>query len=200
MGTNASTPENNRSDIMMTDVKPLLELVENPTLTEVYQLVVETPATVPEIREQIDISKTAAYDYIEKLQSGGVVEEVGTRNGATVYTAHEFRIQLEVGDTSFELSSDLCRVIAESDTNQEIERFVDQYGIGTLIELLPLVREYADGEITHRMIANILDISRAAAFQMTEELLPLLDAVPESTVHRPETPATDTEAANTDHN
>jgi hypothetical protein len=62
MGTNASTPENNRSDIMMTDVKPLLELVENPTLTEVYQLVVETPATVPEIREQIDISKTAAYD------------------------------------------------------------------------------------------------------------------------------------------
>lgn len=55
----------------------------------------------------------------------------------------------------------------------------------TLAEFIPLTRQYAAGEMTNRAIAAILDISRAAAFEMLREVLDILEIVPDTTHAEP---------------
>lgn len=67
----------------------------------------------------------------------------------------------------------------------EIHRFVEQTGIAVLSGFVELTRRYADGEMTHPAMAEILDVSRAVAFDILEETFPILDIVPEAEHARP---------------
>jgi len=51
--------------------------------------------------------------------------------------------------------------------------------------VIPLAQQYAAGEMTHRAIAEILDISRESAFEMLRETVGILDIVPASTQIQP---------------
>lgn len=105
----------------------------------------------------------------------------GTDAGSTRYRAAEFDVTIRIENTEITVTPDLARVIAQRETNPEVDRFLDQYGVVTLAEFDPLAHQYADGEMTHRAIAEILDISRAAAFEMLGEVTTILDIEPDST-------------------
>jgi len=128
----------------------------------------------------LSIEKSTAYNYIDLLQRAGLVTETGTVDGSTQYRAAKFQVTIQIADTELTVTPDLARVIADRRDNPEIDRFIDQYGIVTLAEFIPLAQQYAAGEMTHRAIAEILDISRAAAFDMLREVLDILAIVPNS--------------------
>jgi hypothetical protein len=128
----------------------------------------------------LTIEKSTAYNYIDLLQQAGLVTETGTVDGSTQYHAEEFQVTLQIAETELTVTPELARVIARREDNPEVDRFIDQYGIVTLAEFIPLTRQYAAGEMTHRAIAAILDISRPAAFEMLREVLDILEIVPDA--------------------
>lgn len=145
----------------------------------------EDPTTIPDLLPALDIGKTAAYDYVDRLEQAGLVVDVGTKDNSTVYEGREFTLTISIADEDIEATPDVVRVLAERTSNPEVDRFVDQYGIATLAEFVDLAHRYAEGEMTHRAIAEILDVSRAAAVDMLGEVLEILDIAPEPTHSNP---------------
>lgn len=170
---------------VVTDLSPVFKLLEEPKFAELYAHLREGPATIPELLPDLTIEKSTAYNYVDLLQRAGLVADVGTDAGSTRYRAAEFDMTIRIENTEITVTPDLARVIAQRETNPEVDRFLDQYGVVTLAEFVPLARQYADGEMTHRAIAEILDISRAAAFEMLGEVTTILEIEPDSTHVRP---------------
>ncbi|WP_436903615.1 DUF7437 domain-containing protein [Halovenus halobia] len=167
-------------ETVVSDLSPIFKLIEEPKFAELYVQLREGSATIPELLPDLSIEKSTAYKYIALLQRAGLVTEIGTVNGSTQYRAEEFQVTIQIAETEFTVTPELARVIAQRGTNPEIDRFIDQYGIVTLAEFIPLSQQYAAGEMTHRAIAEILDISRAAAFEMLREVLDVLAIVPDA--------------------
>lgn len=167
-------------DTVVTDLSPVFKLIEEPKFAELYAQLREGPATIPALLPDLSIEKSTAYNYIDLLQRAGLVTETGTIDGSTQYRAAEFQVTIQIAETELTVTPELARVIAQRETNPEIDRFIDQYGIATLAEFIPLAQQYAAGEMTHRAMAEILDISRAAAFEMLREVLDILAIVPDS--------------------
>lgn len=170
---------------VITDLAPVFKLLEEPKFAELYAQLRASPATIPELLPDLSIEKSTAYNYVKLLQQAGLVTEAGTDTGSTRYRAAEFHVTIQIDDTEITVTPDLARVLAQRTNNPEVDRFIDQYGVVTLAEFIPLAQQYADGEMTYRAIAEILDISRAAAFEMLRETLAILDIVPDSTHIQP---------------
>lgn len=172
-------PTDDNSSVV-TDLTPVLELLTKPKLAEFYAALREQPSTIPALLPDLSIGKTAAYDYRDRLEAAGLIAEVGSEDNSTVYEAYDFDITMQLGSEEFRVTPALARILAERTENPEVDRFVDQYGVATLAEFIPLARTYAEGKLTHRAIAERLDISRASAFEMLGEVLAILDITPES--------------------
>jgi predicted transcriptional regulator len=176
VATDRTAPRN----AVVTDLSPVFKLIEEPKIAELYAQLRAAPATIPELLPDLTIEKSTAYKYIELLQRAGLVTETGTVDGSTQYRAEEFQVTIQIAETELTVTPELARVIARRETNPEVDRFIDQYGIVTLADFIPLAQQYAAGEMTHRAIAEILDISRAAAFDMLREALDILAIVPDA--------------------
>lgn len=176
MATDRSTP----SDAVVTDISPVFRLIEEPKFAELYAQLRDGPTTIPAVLPELSIEKSTAYKYLDLLQRAGLASKTGTVNGSTQYRAADFQVTIQIADTELIVTPELARVIASRTDNPEIDRFIDQYGIVALAEFIPLTQQYAAGEMTYRAIAEILDISRAAAFEMLREVLDILAIVPDS--------------------
>lgn len=167
-------------DGIVQDLSPVFRLVTEPKFAELYAALRGEPATIPDLLPELSIEKSTAYKYADLLAGAGLVSDVGTEGNSALYRANDFHLTVHISETEVEVTPELARVIAHRSTNPEIDRFIDQYGVGTLGGFVPLAREYSEGGTTHRAIAERLDISRAAAFDMLREVLDILDIVPES--------------------
>jgi predicted transcriptional regulator len=176
MATDRTAPR----DDAVTDLSPVFKLIKEPKFADLYAQLRAGPATIPELLPDLSIEKSTAYKYIDFLQQGGLVTEIGTVDGSTQYRAEEFQVTIRIAETELTVTPEFARVIARREDNPEVDRFIDQYGIVTLAEFIPLAQQYAAGEMTHRAIAEILDVSRAAAFEMLREVLDILEIVPDS--------------------
>jgi predicted transcriptional regulator len=181
MATDRTTPR----DEVVTDLSPVFKLIEEPKFAELYAHLRDGPATIPELLPTLSIEKSTAYNYVELLKQAGLVSEVGTKETSTLYEAEEFHVTIRISETEIDVTPELARVIAQRTTNPEVDRFIDQYGLSALADFIPLAQQYAGGEMTHRAISEILDISRASAFEMLREVLDILETVPDSTHVQP---------------
>jgi predicted transcriptional regulator len=172
-----------RTDV--TDLTAVLDLLRKPKLMELYVALRDGPVTIPEVLPQLNLGKTAAYEYCDRLEAAGLVTAVGTENNSTVYEARDFSMTIRIESEEITVTPSLARVLAERSENPEVDRFVDQYGVETLAEFVPLARQYAEGAATHRSIAEQLDVSRAGAFEMLGEVLDVLEVTPEPTHSEP---------------
>jgi predicted transcriptional regulator len=176
MATERTAPR----DDVVTDLSPVFKLIEEPKFAELYAQLRGNPTTIPALLPDLSIEKSTAYKYIHLLQRTGLVTKTGTVDGGTQYRAEEFQITIYIAETELTVTPELARVIARRRVNPEVDRFIDQYGIVMLAEFIPLAQQYATGEMTHRAIAEILGISRAAAFEMLQEVLDILEIAPDS--------------------
>lgn len=159
----------------ITELSPVIELLEKPAVAAVYLAALDEPTTVPELLTRVESTKSTVYDYADNLQDAGLFTAVDERDGATVYHANEFTITFEIEAESVTISPELVRVLAHRDDNPEIRNFVDQYGVATLAEFVELAHEQVDGNVTTRSIATILDISRGSAYDVLERIQQILE-------------------------
>jgi hypothetical protein len=167
-------------DGAVTDLSAVFKLIAEPKFAELYAQLRGDPTTIPELLPALSIEKSTAYKYVDLLGQAGLVTETGTVNGSTQYRTEEFQVTIRIAETELTVTPELARVIARRRDNPEVDRFIDQYGLETLVEFIPLAQQYAAGEMTHGVIAERLDISRAAAFDMLREVLDILEIVPDT--------------------
>jgi len=180
-----ATNRTGQREEVVADLSPVFKLIAEPKFAELYARLRDEPATIPELLPDLSIEKSTAYNYIDMLEQARLVSEVGTEGPSARYKAEEFHVTVRISETEIDVTPELARVIAQRTANPEVDRFIDQYGLATLADFIPLAQQYADGEMTHRAISEILDISRASAFEMLRETLEILDIVPESTHSQP---------------
>jgi uncharacterized protein YegP (UPF0339 family)/predicted transcriptional regulator len=143
MATDRTTPREG----VVTQLSPVFKLIEEPKFAELYAYLREEPATIPELLPDLSIEKSTAYNYVELLEQAGLVTEVGTKETSALYKAEEFHVTIRISETEIDVTPELARVIAQRTANPEVDRFIDQYGLSTLAEFIPLAQRYADGEI-----------------------------------------------------
>lgn len=179
----------------ISELPPVGDLVQKPTLATLYLTALNRVITVPELLEEVDMTKSTVYDYVDALQNSGLLTAVGEKEGATAYTANEFTVTFEIDSAEVQITPELIEVLAHQDTAPEIQAFVDRYGVATLVEFIDLAYEQAQGDVTTRMIATILDISRGSAYDMLEQVHRLLDigGSDPDTLHADELTATERE-------
>jgi len=165
----------------ITELGPVVDMLEKPEMAALYTAARDTISTVPELQDHVELTKSTVYEYVAALQRAGLLSEVETDGSAKSYTAHAFTVTLEVDGMVVEITPDVVAVLSHQYSLPEIEGFLEQYGLGTLAAFIDLAYEHADGEVTTRMIADILDISRGSAFDMLEHVGRILDIEPDST-------------------
>jgi len=99
----------------------------------------------------------------------------------------DFGVTTEFERTDEESASSplLKQVIEDRDASPEIDQFIEEHGIAKLADLLDLTKEYAEGSMSYRAIANTLSISYDTAYAMIDVLLPLVAEIPEPETIQP---------------
>jgi predicted transcriptional regulator len=159
----------------ISELGPVIDLLKKPQMAMLYTAAQNTVVTVPDLLEEVDITKSTAYEYVAALQRAGLMSEVETGGPAAQYTAHEFIFRLEVDGMVVKITPEVVEVLSEQHINPEIQGFVEQYGLATLAAFIDLANEHADGGVTTRMIADILDIPRGRAYDMLDDVGRILE-------------------------
>ena len=73
----------NRREATGTRPTDLLPHLPKPDLARVYYRARDDPIMVPTLREELELSKSSAYSYIDELVDAGLLVEVADSQGAT---------------------------------------------------------------------------------------------------------------------
>lgn len=181
MGVDQNTSPPEATDVttsgvgVIAELGPVVEMLEKPAMAKLYVQSLQTTVTVPDLRSEVDVTKSTVYEYVAALQRAGLMTTVDTTDGPTKYTAHEFVFTLEVDGMRVEVTPEIVDVLSYQEDIPEIGAFVNHYGLATLAAFIDLTYEHAAGEVTTRMIADLLDISRGRAYDMLAHVGRILD-------------------------
>ena len=152
----------------------LLPHLPNPDLARVYYRVRDGPVTVPALREELELSKSSAYSYIDELVDAGLLVKVADSQGATQYAATEWEITIKIDDESLTVGPVTALIVANGTEYPSIGRAIEEYGLETLQKCITEPRVYERGETTTRQFAGDTGLSYGLALEAlaaTAELL-----------------------------
>lgn len=139
-------------------------IFQNLDLSRVYYSARDGPITVPALREELGLSKSSAYNYIDELVDAGLLVELGESQGATQYTATDWTLTIEIDGESLTMGPLTALVVANKTQYPPIDRVIEEYGLEALQECIAEARAYDRGETTPRQIAADTGLSNGLAF------------------------------------
>jgi len=148
-------------------------LVRNPRLARLYVYVCYYgPTTIPSVVEALDVARATAYEDVERLEELGVV----TRDERT----RPHRIAAEgfafVDDAEVAITPTVLHAVALSAIDDDVEYFLNRYGVARLVEALRVAAAHYAGDLTQRMAADRLDVTAAEGMAVVSALRPALAA------------------------
>jgi DNA-binding Lrp family transcriptional regulator len=132
------------------------------------------PVTVGEIVETVDVPQGTAYEYVEKLETAGVIERIGDRRPSQ-YDADPISLTLSIDGDTRTITPALITAIARREADDDINVFIDRHGLDGLATALVYASEYVDGSVTHRITARELDLSLIEAEVILQALEPIAE-------------------------
>lgn len=160
----------------ITGLPTFTELLTNSNLASIYTAIRQSSATTgPELVETTAVSKKTVYEYLQKLEQAGLIAEVGTEAGASVYEAADFELTLTIHDIKVAITPQLVEVVAQEATYPVITRIRDNHGLVTFALAHDLCKAHSDGDITIRQIASLTDLSTGTAYDLVEALYEIHD-------------------------
>ena len=158
------------------DLLSVADLLEEPQLARLYaHLAREGEATVQELMEALDLPQGTAYTYVNRLVDAGVLEaKTGKQPHSYVARDIDLTVTGGEGEGEYTITPALIDAVARRTTDEDIDIFIDRHGIAGLATALTYAVSREQGEVTHRMMADDLDISPLAAEIILQALRPVV--------------------------
>ncbi|HET7323267.1 MAG TPA: winged helix-turn-helix domain-containing protein [Halococcus sp.] len=156
------------------DFLSVADLLEQPQLARIYTyLYREGDATVRELVDALDLSQGTAYTYVNQLADAGVLTTTSDAQPQR-YAAVDIELTLTVEDgREYTISPALIAAVARRTTNDTIDSYIDRHGIHGLATALTYTVAREQGETTHRLVADDLDLSPLEAEVILQALHPI---------------------------
>ena len=167
----------NRADgDIIRDFLSVANLLKESQLAQLYAyLVHEDEATVQDVIEDLELSQGTAYSNVNRLVDAGVVEVTHDEQPRR-YAAREIDLAVTTtaGDRAYTITPVLINAVGRAETNDDIDTYVDRHGVAGLATALTYAVARERGEVTHRLMAEDLDISPLAAERILQALRPVV--------------------------
>jgi predicted transcriptional regulator len=158
------------------DFLSVADLLEEPQLAQLYAYVArEGEATVQEVMDALSLAQGTAYTYVNRLVEAGVIKVTRDKQPRR-YVACEIDLTVTVadGNREYTITPALIDAVGRRETNEDIDTYIDRHGIAGLATALTYAVARERGEVTHRLMAQDLDISSLAAEIILQALRPVV--------------------------
>jgi len=158
------------------DFLSVADLLEDPQLAQLFAYVArEEEATVQEVMNGLDLAQGTAYSYVNRLVDAGVIEATTDEQPRT-YVARDIDLTVTAADDDREytITPTLIDAVGRRRTDDDIDTYIDRHGIAGLATALTYAVARERGEVTHRLMAQDLDVSPLAAEIILQALRPVV--------------------------
>jgi len=159
------------------DFLSVADLLEEPQLAQLYAYFArEDEATVQNVMEDLELAQGTAYSYVNRLVDAGVID-VTDDGQPRRYTAREIDLTVTTatGDRAYTITPALIDAVGRRKTDADIDTYIGRHGVAGLATALTYAVARELGEVTHRLMAEDLDISPLAAEIILQALRPVVD-------------------------
>ena len=167
-----SPPQSGRPPIQQ--LQTVADLLETPTLAQLYACILQHgPVTVSEIINTLEIPQGTAYDYVQNLETTGLVEKT-RKQRPYEYDAESIALTLSTDGETQTITPALIAAVARREEDEDIDVYIERHGLDGLAVALEYAYEYADGTVNHRIAARELDLSPLEAEIILQALAPVV--------------------------
>jgi len=167
----------NRADgDIVRDFLSVADILEKPQLAQLYTYFArEGEATVQDVMDDLDFAQGTAYSYVNRLVDAGVVEVTHDEQPRR-YTVREIDLTVTTaaGNREYTITPALIDAVGRRESNADIDTYIDRHGVAGLATALTYGVARERGEVTHRLMAEDLDISPLAAELILQALRPVV--------------------------
>ncbi|WP_089650065.1 DUF7437 domain-containing protein [Halobacterium hubeiense] len=167
----------NRADgDIVQDFLSVADLLEEPQLAQLYAyLAQEGEATVQDVMDDLELAQGTAYSYVNRLVDAGVVDVTDDEQPRR-YAAREIDLTVTTaaGDREYTITPALIDAVGRRETDADIDTYIDRHGVAGLATALTYAVARERGKVTHRLMAEDLDISPLAAEMILQALQPVV--------------------------
>ena len=154
-------------------LQTVVDLLETPVLAQMYAYILQHgPVTVSEIVDELDIPQGTAYDYIQNLETVGLVEKTRDQRPYE-YDAESISLTLSTDGETQTITPALIAAVARRDEDEDIDVYIERHGLDGLAVALEYAYEYVDGSVNHRIAARELDLSPLESEIILQALEPI---------------------------
>ena len=171
-----SRTSNQADGDVIRDFLSVADLLDEPQLAQLFAYVArEEEATVQEVMNGLDLAQGTAYSYINRLVDAGVIEATTDEQPRT-YVARDIDLTVTAADDDREytITPTLIDAVGRRRTDDDIDTYIDRHGIAGLATALTYAVARERGEVTHRLMAQDLDVSPLAAEIILQALRPVV--------------------------
>ncbi len=166
-----SPPQSGQPPIQQ--LQTVVDLLETPALAQMYaHLLQHGPVTVSEIVDELEIPQGTAYDYVQKLTTGGLVAKTHDQRPYE-YDAESISLTLSTGGETQTITPALIAAVARRGKDADIDVYIERHGLDGLAVALEYAYEYIDGTVNHRITSRELELSPLEAEIILQALEPV---------------------------
>ena len=153
-------------------LETVVELLNRPALARVYVYICcWGPVAPPEAIEALDLSKSTTYEYVDRLVDLGLVDRDDSTRPQQL-TADPIIIVEQYVPTV--ITPTVLHALALQEVDEDVEYFMNRYGLGKLIAALRGAGLHFAGNTTQRMVASDIDVRETEAMMIIYALRPAL--------------------------
>lgn len=154
-------------------LQTVADLLETPARARVYAYILRHESvTVSELVDALEVPQGTAYDYVQHLETAGLVEKTRTQRPYE-YDAAPIALTLSADGETQTITPALIAAVARREDDEDIDVYIDRHGLDGLAVALEYAHEYVDGTVNHRIAARELDVSPLEAEVILQALEPV---------------------------
>lgn len=153
-------------------LETVVELLNHPALTRVYVYICYWgPVSPPEVMDGLELSKSTTYEYVDRLVALGLVKRDDSTRPQQLTADPIVLIEQHL---PIIITPTVLHAFALQEVDEDVEYFVDRYGIGKLVAALRGAGLHFAGKTTQRMIGSDIDVRETEAMCIVYALAPAL--------------------------
>lgn len=152
------------------------DLLEEPKLAQLYAYIARAgETTVQELMDALGLPQGTAYTYVNRLADAGLIQATHEEQPQT-YVAREIDLTVTTANDAREytITPILVDAVGRRSSDDDIDAYIDRYGIAGLATALTYTVARERGEVTHRTMADDLGLSPLTAELILQALRPVV--------------------------